>query len=123
LRPLLDTHPFIWFLVERKRIPERLMATLLDPSHVSAATIWEVAINAGLGKLSFPLDRLEAITDEAGFSRLCVTSAHAFEVRHLPPLNRDPFDRLLVAQVWYERLTLVTRDPDIRRYPVDALWE
>lgn len=125
MRLLLDTHALVWSLLEPERIPARLRATLIDPGHtvyVSAASIWEVAIKAGLGKLAFPLDRLEAITDEAGFSELPVTSAHALEVRHLPLHHRDPFDRLLIAQAQHERLTLVTRDPDVRRYPVDTLW-
>lgn len=126
MRLLLDTHPFVWFLVQSKRIPGRLMASLVDPAHVvyiSAASIWEATIKSGLGKLSLPLDRLEAMVRDAGFSELHVSSTHALEVRHLPLLHRDPFDRLLVAQARHERLTLVTRDPDIRRYPVDTLWD
>jgi PIN domain nuclease of toxin-antitoxin system len=126
LRLLLDTHAFVWFLVETKRIPGRLMAVLIDPAHivhVSAVSVWEVAIKSGLGKLSFPLDRLAAVIDDAGFSEVPVTSAHALELRHLPLLHRDPFDRLLIAQARHERLTLVTHDADIRRYPVDTLWD
>ncbi|MGH6918056.1 MAG: type II toxin-antitoxin system VapC family toxin, partial [Geminicoccaceae bacterium] len=113
MRLLLDTHPLVWFLIESKRIPGRLMASLIDPGHsvhVSAVSVWEATIKSGLGKLSLPLDRLEAIIDDTGFSELPVIFAHALEVRHLPLLHRDPFDRLLVAQARYERLTLVTRD-------------
>jgi PIN domain nuclease of toxin-antitoxin system len=126
LRLLLDTHSFVWSQLESQRLPARLRVTLIDPAHsvhVSAASVWEVAIKSGLGKLLFPLDRLATIIDEAGFSELSVISAHALEVRHLPPLHRDPFDRLLIAQARYEGLTLVTHDPDIRRYPVDTLWD
>jgi PIN domain nuclease of toxin-antitoxin system len=122
---LLDTHPFVWFLVDHKRIPTRLMAVLTDPSrvaYVSAVVVWEATIKAGLGKLSLPLDELEATIAAAGFAVLPVTVAHALEVRHLPPLHRDPFDRLLVAQARHERLTLVTRDAAIRRYAVETLW-
>jgi PIN domain nuclease of toxin-antitoxin system len=123
---LLDTHPFVWFLVDPKRIPRRLLAILTDPSevvYVSAVAVWEATIKAGLGKLSLPLDELEATIAAAGFAVLPVTVAHALEVRHLPPLHRDPFDRLLVAQARHERLTLATRDAAIRRYPVDTLWD
>ena len=80
-------------------------------------------IKSGPGKLSLRLDRLEAVIGEAGFPTLPVTSAHGLEVRNLPPLHRDPFDRLLIAQARVERLTLVTRDAAIRRYPIDTLWE
>lgn len=126
MRLLLDTHVLVWFLAETRRIPGHLMAALIDPAHVvhvSAVSIWEVTVKSGLGKLALPLDRLEALIDDAGFSELPVVSAHALEVRHLPLLHRDPFDRLLIAQARHERLTLVTRDPDVRRYPVDTLWD
>ncbi len=123
---LLDTHPFVWFLIEPRRIPSRLMTLLTDPSrivHVSAVVVWEATIKSGLGKLALPLDRLEATIAAAGFTVVPVTAAHALEVRHLPALHRDPFDRLLIAQARSERLTLVTRDPAIRRYPVATLWD
>jgi PIN domain nuclease of toxin-antitoxin system/antitoxin (DNA-binding transcriptional repressor) of toxin-antitoxin stability system len=117
---------FVWSQLEPSRLPARLRAILIDPAHsvhVSAASIWEVAIKSGLGKLSFPLDQLAAIIDDAGFSDLPVISGHALDVRHLPLLHRDPFDRLLIAQARHERLTLVTQNADIRRYPVDTLWD
>ena len=123
---LLDTHAFVWFLIDPGRIPERLVMMLTDPArivYVSVAAVWEATIKAGLGKLSLPLDDLEATIAAAGFAILPVTVAHALEVRHLPPIHRDPFDRLLVAQARHERLTMVTRDAAIRRYPVDTLWD
>jgi PIN domain nuclease of toxin-antitoxin system len=85
--------------------------------------VWEATIKAGLGKLALPLDDLEATITAAGFTALPVTVAHAPEVRHLPPVHRDPFDRLLVAQARHERLILVTRDATIRRYSVETLWD
>jgi PIN domain nuclease of toxin-antitoxin system len=123
---LLDTHPFVWFLVDHKRVPERLMTMLTDPArmvYVSAVAVWEATIKAALDKLSLPLDDLEATIEAAGFAALPVTVAHALEVRRLPPLHRDPFDRLLIAQARHEQLTLVTRDIAIRRYAVDTLWD
>jgi PIN domain nuclease of toxin-antitoxin system len=125
LRLLLDTHPMIWFLIDHRRIPDRLMAILTDPVrlvHVSAVAVWEATIKVGLGKLFLPLDELEAAIAEAGFAVLPVTIPHGLEVRHLAPIHRDPFDRLLIAQARYERLTLVTRDAVMRRYPVETLW-
>jgi PIN domain nuclease of toxin-antitoxin system len=126
LRLLLDTHPFIWSLLEPDRLPERLRATLVDPAHivyVSAASVWEIAIKHGLGKLSLPPDTLETDTAESGFESLAITATHAVAVSQLPLLHRDPFDRLLIAQARHERLTLVTRDPAVRRYQVDTLWD
>jgi PIN domain nuclease of toxin-antitoxin system len=96
LRLLLDTHPLIWFLIDHRRIPDRLMAILTDPArmvHVSAVAVWEATIKVGLGKLFLPLDELEASIAEAGFTVLPVTVPHGLEVRHLAPIHRDPFDR------------------------------
>ncbi len=116
----------MWFLIEPRKLPVSLAETLVDPAHdvrVSAVSTWEVAIKAGLGRLSLPLDRLERVIDEAGFTPLPVTIAHSLAVRDLPRHHRDPFDRLLIAQARCERLTLVSRDAAIRRYPIDTLWE
>jgi PIN domain nuclease of toxin-antitoxin system len=126
VRLLLDTHTLIWFLIAPGRIPGRLAATLEEPSHtafVSAASVWEATIKAGLGKLSLPLDRLVDIIAEAGFDTLPVTIVHGLGVRDLPPLHRDPFDRLLIAQARHEGLTLVTCNAMIQRYPVATLWD
>jgi PIN domain nuclease of toxin-antitoxin system len=125
LRLLLDTHALVWFLIEPRKLPPSLREILADPAHdvrVSAVSTWELAIKAGLGRLSLPLDRIERVIEEAGFRPLAVIIAHSLEVRHLPGHHRDPFDRLLVAQARCERLTLVSRDPAVRRYPIDSLW-
>lgn len=126
MRALLDTHVLVWYLIDRSRLPATLAASLVDPGHtiyVSAVNTWEAAIKGRLGRLSLPFERLESIIADSGFTPLPVTIAHSLEVRHLPPIHRDPFDRLLIAQARHEGLTLVTRDPVIRRYPVDALWD
>ena len=92
---------------------------------MSAASICEIAIKLSLNKLSIPtgLDRdLFAAIAESDFAPLPVAAEHAYGLRDLPWHHRDPFDRLLVAQSKSEGLTLVTRDPAIRRYTADCLW-
>jgi PIN domain nuclease of toxin-antitoxin system len=126
VRLLLDTHTLVWSLLAPDRIPDHLAAILVDPSHtafVSAVSFWEVTIKVGLGKLSLPLDRLEDTVAEAAFDPLPISSVHGLGVRHLPPIHRDPFDRLLIAQARHEGLTLVTHDATIQRYPVATLWD
>jgi PIN domain nuclease of toxin-antitoxin system len=116
----------IWFLIDHRRIPDRLMTILTDPArivYVSAVAVWEATIKVGVGKLFLPLDELEASIADAGFTALPVTVPHGLEVRHLAPIHRDPFDRLLIAQARCERLILVTRDAVMRRYPVKTLWD
>jgi PIN domain nuclease of toxin-antitoxin system len=88
---------------------------------VSAVAIWEVAIKRGLGKLDAPADLLEQL-EQAGVDLLPITPRHADRVGTLPPHHRDPFDRLLVAQAELDRLSLVTADPELRRYGIEVVW-
>lgn len=88
--------------------------------YVSAASAWEIAIKASLGRLSTTRSVAEAVA-ESGFEELPVRVAHAQGVLDLPWHHRDPFDRMLVAQAMVEGLTLVTRDPVFRRYGVKTL--
>lgn len=98
-------------------------AALLDPGNdvmVSAVSPWEIAIKVAVGRLSLTGD-LTAEIERFGFRELPVRFAHGAALRGLPPLHRDPFDRMLVAQAQHEGLTLVTRDPQVRAYPVASL--
>jgi PIN domain nuclease of toxin-antitoxin system len=88
---------------------------------VSAATAWEAAIKAALGRLHYP-DTIESGVEESGFEKLPITLAHAERAGRLPRHHADPFDRMLVAQAQTESLTLVTDDTRLRRYEVAILW-
>ena len=86
---------------------------------VSAASLWEVAIKSGLGRTDFSVDPrvLRRGLLENGYAELDVTGAHATAVDLLPPIHKDPFDRILVAQAQIEGLTLLTTDEIVARYP------
>jgi len=126
LRLLLDTHALIWALEAPRRLPGWLRAAIEDPENevfASAASAWEIAIKQSLGKLPLPrADFLETL-HRSGLVELPITARHADGTRSLPPLHRDPFDRMLVAQAQAEGLSLVSRDPAIRRYQVTVLWD
>ena len=115
---LLDTHVLIWW-DEGRRIAAAARQAIeeADAVYVSAASAWEVAIKTALGRLR-PTRTVEEAASESGFLELPVTFRHAERVTGLPPHHRDPFDRLLVAQMLVEELTLVTRDPVFVRYGV-----
>jgi PIN domain nuclease of toxin-antitoxin system len=126
LRLLLDTNSLIWAL----DAPERLSAKVRDAFDrpgvtvfVSAASIWEIAIKVALGRLRFPLEELPRALADAAFKELPVRIADGLQMAQLPLVHRDPFDRLLIAQARHEKLTLVTCDAAIRRYPVATLWD
>jgi PIN domain nuclease of toxin-antitoxin system len=115
---LLDTRVLIWWDEGRRIAPDaRRAIEEADTVYVSAASAWEVAIKTGLGRLR-PSRTVEQATSESGFLELPVTFRHAERVTGLPPLHRDPFDRMLVAQAAVEELALVTRDPVFARYGV-----
>jgi PIN domain nuclease of toxin-antitoxin system len=122
MRLLLDTHIVLWWLADDTTLADDLKA-LLDHEpevYVSAATTWEVAIKQAIGKLKVPVDLPERIRD-SGFRELPLSMEHSIAAGRLPPLHRDPFDRMLVAQALCEALTLVTRDSEIQRYDVDLM--
>jgi PIN domain nuclease of toxin-antitoxin system len=93
-----------------------------DTVFVSAASAWEIAIKARLGKIVVRASFAEAVADY-GFAELPIRFAHAELVHALPPLHRDPFDRILVAQAIAEGLTIVTRDTLVTAYAVPTAWE
>nr|WP_281384609.1 type II toxin-antitoxin system VapC family toxin [Nitrospirillum iridis] len=121
---LIDTHILLWWMTNDPALPALARAALQDRGSkvfVSAATIWEISIKTALGRLKFPLDRLDEDLALAGFSPLDITVAHAARAGMLPPHHQDPFDRMLVAQAQVEGLTIVSVDAMIRRYAVAVL--
>jgi PIN domain nuclease of toxin-antitoxin system len=122
VRLLLDTHVLLWALAG-KRLSREAKAAIQDPGNavfVSAATLWELSIKASLGRIAMP-DDLAAVLADQDIEVLPITGAHALAVGDLPPLHRDPFDRMLVAQARTEKLVLVTRDADLARYDVEVM--
>lgn len=123
MRLLLDTHVLLWWLADDPRLDEAARRAIAEPANdtfASAASAWELAIKARLGKVSMPDDLGEQLAANS-FTPLPVQMTHALAVRHLPDHHRDPFDRLLVAQAQLEGLTIVTADQAIPRYDVAVL--
>jgi PIN domain nuclease of toxin-antitoxin system len=120
---LLDTHIALWWLADDQALSPLIRDHIVDPNNlvfVSAATVWEVSVKASIGKIDVDDSWLEALgADE--IQPLPIRWKHADRVRQLPPIHRDPFDRLLIAQALEEHLVLVTVDKTIPRYPVRCL--
>lgn len=122
---LLDTHTLLWALSAPKRLPARVASLVRNPEvdvYFSAASTWEIAIKAGLGKLRADLDEIVDAAGAADFDELAVSVSHTKRVLQLPLHHRDPFDRLLIAQAIEERLTIISHDALIGAYPVPLLW-
>jgi PIN domain nuclease of toxin-antitoxin system len=119
---LLDTHLLVWAMGEPARLGPGLRDVLEDPLHTlcfSVASLWELVIKAALGRDGFqvqpPLLRRTLL--DGGFVEVPIEAAHVLSVAQLPPLHRDPFDRLLLAQAEREGLLLITADALVARYP------
>jgi PIN domain nuclease of toxin-antitoxin system len=121
VRLLLDTHALVWWDTGELAGPVVRRIQRASEVFVSAATAWEIAIKAGLGRLRMTRGIAE-VAAAYGFRELPVTFAHAHRVLALPPIHRDPFDRLLVAQAAVEELSLVSRDRALAGYGVEVVW-
>ena len=124
MRLLLDTHVLVWWRDDSPHLSVRAKAEIADPINevlVSTATLWEIVIKRGLGKLTFP-DDLEGVLGEEAFSLMPISFQHLRRVELLPKLHRDPFDRMLIAQALTEGAPLVTNDHALLAYGVPTLW-
>jgi PIN domain nuclease of toxin-antitoxin system len=119
---LLDTHLLIWAAESIKRVPRTARTLMSDPKNelfFSVASLWEIAIKSKLNRPDFQVDArmLRRGLIDNGYSELPILSEHAVAIDALPPIHKDPFDRLLVAQATVEAITLLTDDSTLARYP------
>ncbi|GJE62572.1 type II toxin-antitoxin system VapC family toxin [Methylobacterium trifolii] len=122
MRVLLDTHILLWTAEGSHKLPAAARAIVEDPDTTpvfSAASLWEVAIKRGLNRADFQIDArvLRRGLLDNGYEELPILGTHAVAVDALPPIHKDPFDRLLVAQATVEGIILITADPILARYP------
>ena len=125
MKLLLDARAYLWWLADDRRLGARARKAITDPANavlVSAATIWEIAIKAALGRLDLHGADMVAELAANRFSELPITAVHAAAAAALPRHHDDPFDRMLIAQAQIERLRCVTRDPAFSAYRVPTLW-
>jgi PIN domain nuclease of toxin-antitoxin system len=121
MKLLLDTHVLLWAAGAPDHLPAAARAMIEDPEHqlfFSAASLWEIAIKHGLGRPDFRADPalLRRGLLDNGYAELAITGRHAVAVAGLPPLHKDPFDRMLIAQAMADGLLLLTVDPEVARY-------
>ena len=120
---LLDTHVVLWWLDDALTLSSRARAAITAAENlvfVSAASVWEIRIKHALGKLVIPANFKDVLAAQPFFF-LDITPEHAHAVSDLPPVHRDPFDRMLIAQARTQGLTLVTRDARFKDYELPLL--
>ena len=118
MKPLLDTHVFLWTVTGNPALkaPARRLIAAAQAVYVSAASIWEIAIKSRLGKIEGDPEALVAAIEDSGLLELPVVSRHAAAVGKLPLHHADAFDRLLIAQAFTEPLRLLTADRSLSVY-------
>lgn len=124
MRLLLDTHVLLWWLADDRRLkpPERrVIGDRGALVYVSAASVWEIAIKKGLGRLDVDTEVLEREMETGGLTELPIRSRDAKGTAALPRHHEDPFDRLLIAQAQSDGLTLVSYDRAFRPYDVAVI--
>lgn len=121
---LLDTHALLWWLTNDRRLSRRARDTIeADEVLVSVVSAWEIEIKRGLDRIEADTHAiLDEVTGTDGFAWLEIGPAHVAALVDLPPLHRDPFDRMLVAQAQLEHVPLISRDREVRRYEVETIW-
>lgn len=122
---LLDTHTFIWWLDNSGQLSSNVKSIIADSDNrifISHASQWEISIKVVIGRLVFPLDKLELEVEENGFELLGITTQHIIQTSNLPMHHRDPFDRMLIAQAQSESLIILSKDQVFPEYDVKLLW-
>lgn len=128
MRLLLDTCTFLWLNIDRKQLPPRVLEACESTGnslYLSAVSVWEIAVKCGARRLTLPREPALWVPErreQNGIESLPLTEEAAAQVTKLPPLHKDPFDRMLVCQAITKGMTVVTPDPLIRQYTVRVLW-
>jgi PIN domain nuclease of toxin-antitoxin system len=128
VRLLLDTHALLWWLDGDRRLPARVRALIGEPANevlVSAASVWEVATKARLGKLPRAMEvavDVPACIESQGFVPLSITVHHAQRAGALAGGHRDPFDRMLIVQAQAEGVPIASNEKIFDDYRVTRLW-
>lgn len=124
---LLDTHSLIWFLNGDKKLSDIAKAAIENPANskfVSMVSIWEISIKISLNKFIFKkgFRHFLNMVEENGFEILPLSFEHAIKLSTLEFIHRDPFDRLLICQCLIDKLTIITKDDNIKKYKIKSIW-
>ena len=128
MKLLVDTHVFLSFISDDRRLSSRSLAALIDPAnelYLSVASIWEIIMKYQIGKLPMPepVDHfLEQEINKNHILVLPILQDHVFRLLDLPLIHRDQFDRILLSQSIEDHLPIISNDRVLSRYPVEVIW-
>lgn len=125
---LLDTHTFLWFILDDPQLSDRANQLISDPNNtilISPATYWEIAIKISIGKYELPEPYdifIEREMSNNHFLILPIIPRHTSILINLPFHHKDPFDRLLIAQAIAEKIPIISKDTQFGQYPIQQIW-
>ena len=128
MRLLLDTCTFLWIITGDAHLSKRARSLVVDPGnevYLSVVSAWEIVVKHALGRLPLPTDPETLVPRERErhqIETLPLDETAALNVRRLPALHRDPFDRMLVSQAIIGGLAIVTPDRQLAQYPARVVW-
>ena len=128
MKLLLDTHTFLWWITDNPRMSPKARDVVEDAGNeifFSAASGWEIAIKARLGRLHLPENPSSYLTKQLtmnAIQSLAITMSHSLYVFNLPDIHKDPFDRIIVAQAILENMPLLTKDCMLTEYGIQVIW-
>ena len=128
MKYLLDTHVFLWFILDNEKISSKALNIISNRNNelfLSAASGWEVAIKAHLGKIQLnnnPEIFIPEHLSANSIKSLPIKMSHMLHTFTLPFHHKDPFDRLIISQAQLEKMSIITADPLFEKYTIKLLW-
>lgn len=123
---LLDTHTLLWYLYDNPNLSSKAKALVdnAEDAYYSIATLWEIAIKVGLGKLKigYSMVDIAELCKVKDIQLLQIVPEHLDVLKTLPQIHKDPFDRIIIAQAMVSGLTIITKDKVIPKYNIQTLW-
>jgi PIN domain nuclease of toxin-antitoxin system len=129
LKFLLDTHTLLWIINDDPQLPKYVKTIYLDEEnlpYLSMASVWELSIKVGLGKLKIPGDLANFVNEHVlgnNIEIFPIQLLHLYQLQHLEYIHKDPFDRLLIAQAIVEQIPIMSADLLFDRYPIKRIWK
>ncbi len=127
MRILLDTCEFLWLVTGDPKLPAKTSSAIRDPQNeifLSVVSFWEISVKHNLGKLPLPESPAQFVAQQREkhlIASLALDEIAVAKLSELPPLHRDPFDRMLICQAQAHTLTLASSDSLLRQYAVSLL--
>ena len=125
---LLDTHSFIWFVENDKKLTSKARNTIDNSSntiYISIASLWEMAIKISIGKLKItvPYENVIKQINDNGFEIIPITFEHTLKVSKLEFHHKDPFDRIIIAQALTDKMIIISNEKIFDNYKVIRMWK